>query len=132
MLIAPDSSSLRLAAFRASKTSSERLNKELRDNISRLQLMHSRLNSSHDHSAVQGNLQVRVVDYLAPYALYAFDPGDTKGTIEVRLSTFRGTHYARPTFKLRADRDGQWYEHFRTEFLKVWGVATPLNQAPNG
>ena len=81
-----------------------------------------------------GKLEVRVVNYLPPYTLYAYDPivtspssweANPNGRIELRLTTFRGSHYRRPTFRLLGDRDGIWYIHFCEEFQKVWNAAKP-------
>ncbi len=73
-----------------------------------------------------GQLEIRLVNYLAPYTLYAYDPDLPSGQMEMRLTTFRGSHFMRPTFRLTRVRDGEWYNHFYKEFQKIWDAAEVL------
>lgn len=72
-------------------------------------------------------LEVRLVDYLAPYTLYAYDPGLAHGKMDLRLGSFHGQHELRPTFQLHRDRDGDWFDYFYEQFTVVWKVAEPRN-----
>lgn len=121
LLLKEFSPSVAMAAYRAPNSTASGLNAELRANIERLQ------NEGSTHAS--GNLEVRVIDYLSPYTLYAYDPKlssgkeNPGGRIELRLTTFRGSHYMRPSFALAGARDEEWYAHFCNEFEKVWGEA---------
>jgi hypothetical protein len=127
LLLAPDSASMKMAALRSSRHSEGQLGQELRANLERLTvLLQRQIELPVDCDKTRRPLQVRVVDYLAPYALYAYDPGQPDGMLEIRISTFRGTHYKRPTFRLVQDIDREWFDHFRNEFEKVWDVSTPV------
>jgi len=70
-------------------------------------------------------LEIRLVDYLAPYTLYAYDPGRENGSMELRLGSFHGQHEKRPTFLLQRDRDPNWFDYFSAQFLSVWEGADP-------
>jgi len=70
-------------------------------------------------------LEVRLVDYLAPYTLYAYDPGLAHGKMDLRLGSFHGQHELRPTFQLHRDRDGDWFDYFYEQFTVVWKIAEP-------
>jgi hypothetical protein len=135
LLIKPSSSAVEMAAFRAPNYTTAQLEIDLAAGIDKLK----REASARD----RGNLQIRVVDYLAPYTLYGYDPvlprnfepnPGTPGTwepnpaghAEMRLTSFKGDHDYRPTFTLYGERDHGWYSHFCTEFTKVWAVADPV------
>ena len=116
LLLKPRSSSISMAVFRAhGGETEEQLNQDLEGNLSRLMRL----------AATQpaGQLEIRTVDYLAPYTLYAYDPDLPSGQMEMRLTTFRGSHFMRPTFRLVRARDGEWYNHFYKEFEKIWNTA---------
>ncbi|MGY2033401.1 hypothetical protein [Nocardia gipuzkoensis] len=70
-------------------------------------------------------LEVRLVDYLAPYTLYAYDPGLGHGKMDLRLGSFHGQHELRPTFQLHRERDGDWFDYFYEQFTVVWKAAEP-------
>ncbi|MFJ9079354.1 hypothetical protein ACIRO3_29545 [Streptomyces sp. NPDC102278] len=78
------------------------------------------------------NLEVRQVDYLAPYTLYAYDPGLPSGRMDLRLGSFLGDHDMRPTFRLAREGDGEWFDYFCEQFVRVWDVAEPYRGADSG
>lgn len=71
-------------------------------------------------------LEVRLIDYLAPYTLYAYDPGLDIGRMQMRLGSFHGDHYLRPTFQVERSRDARdegWFEYFYEQFVSIWNAA---------
>jgi hypothetical protein len=72
-------------------------------------------------------LEVRLIDYLAPYTLYAYDPGLDTGKIQMRLGSFHGDHYLRPTFQVERTRDESWFEYFYEQFVSMWNAAEPYD-----
>jgi hypothetical protein len=68
-------------------------------------------------------LEVRLIDYLAPYTLYAYDPGLDTGKMQMRLGSFLGDHYLRPTFQVERARDESWFDYFYEQFVSIWNAA---------
>ncbi len=73
------------------------------------------------------HLEVRLIDYLAPYTLYAFDPGLDTGMMQLRLGSFHGKHHLRPTFHVDRSRDEAWFEYFYEQFVSMWNAADPCD-----
>ncbi|MFL6072059.1 MAG: hypothetical protein ACJ73S_01425 [Mycobacteriales bacterium] len=73
------------------------------------------------------NVEVRLIDYLAPYTLYAYDPGMDSGMMQMRLGSFHGDHYLRPTFRVDRSRDEVWFEYFYEQFVSMWNAADPYD-----
>lgn len=119
LLIKPGSASIAMSALRAGpKVSSEDIERGLEHNLEILRPL---------VEASNGRLQVRLVDYLAPYTLYAYDPETSSGRMDLRLGSFHGDHELRPTFQLLRERDGEWYFYFLAQFKSVWTIAEPLD-----
>ncbi|MEV4826850.1 hypothetical protein AB0K25_00760 [Micromonospora sp. NPDC049257] len=116
LLINPGGAAMSMLAFRAGPTwGRQRLEERLSIN---LRMLEGRL--------AQGNgLEVRLVDYLPPYTLYAYDPGLNDGSMELRLGSVGGRHELRPTFRLIRKRDGEWFDYFYEQFTSVWNAAEP-------
>jgi hypothetical protein len=117
LLVSADGAAIETAAFRSRRDSVEALQRSL-DNA----------RSSLGEVAGQnlpGILEVRFVDYLPPYVLYAFDPDEQDGSLMIRLAGF-DAETARPTFWLSRQSDEQWCAYFMTDFQKVWDSATPM------
>lgn len=125
LLIEDAGASIEMAAFRAGGgTTSARLSEDLRTNIDRLK--------RDTIDCTTGRVEIRVVNYLAPCVIYAYDPllGDgtanPQGRLELRITSFRGNQDRRPTFTLTGERDPEWYMHFCSDFQNVWDVAHPV------
>jgi hypothetical protein len=70
-----------------------------------------------------GRLEVRAVDYLAPYALFAYDPDLPTGRMDVRIAGLQVDVDTRPTFTITAANAGRWYQHFKEQFEAAWRLA---------
>jgi hypothetical protein len=70
-------------------------------------------------------LAVRQIDYLAPYTLYAYDPGLDDGKMLLRIGSFHGRHHLRPTFEIKRSREEDWFYYFYEQFVSVWNAAEP-------
>ncbi|MEN3611366.1 hypothetical protein AAH979_17625 [Plantactinospora sp. ZYX-F-223] len=75
-------------------------------------------------------LQIRVLPYVPTFGLCMLDAEDTHGRMWVEMYQHR-TVEPNPTFKLRADRDGQWYALFRGQFETMWESARELDPRQN-
>jgi hypothetical protein len=134
LLIKPGSHAVEMAAFRAPNYTTAQLDRDLAIGIETLKREAATRN--------RGKLEIRVIDYLAPYTLYGYDPVlpqniapdpgtldqwriNPAGHVEMRLTSFKGDHDYRPTFTLYGESDTGWYDHFCAEFNKVWAVADP-------
>ena len=122
LLIKPLSSALRMAAFRGKNLKEEDLNNDLTRNLARLADIATKSTS--------GKLEYRVIDYLAPYTMYAFDPHLPSGQIIGRLSTLRVPNAKRPIFKLTRQNDHEWFDFHVEQFEAAWQAACPLNSEP--
>ncbi|WP_420115961.1 hypothetical protein [Micromonospora sp.] len=124
LLINPGGAAMSMLAFRAGPAwGRQTLEERLAINLGLL-----------DRRLTQGDgLEVRLVDYLPPYTLYAYDPGLDDGSMELRLGSVGGRHELRPTFRLIRQRDGEWFDYFYEQFTTVWNAAEPYGhgQAPD-
>jgi hypothetical protein len=140
LLIAPDSASVRMLAFRAvkppsnlSETSAETnyidrlnekagiLNRKLRGNLEDLERI--------AESSSRDSLQYRTVDYLAPYVIYAFDPASSKGKLVVRMGFHSGNNQERPTLWFDKKKDPAWFAHFMRQLETAWSAASAIKEA---
>ncbi len=92
LLLKPRSTGIAMAVFRGQGETEEQLSQDFEGNLSRLVRLAA--------GQPAGQLEIRLVNYLAPYTLYAYDPDLPSGQMEMRLTTFRGSHFMRPTFRL--------------------------------
>jgi hypothetical protein len=114
-LIKPEGAAMTLAAARASDYAREEM-------VASLQRTRTRIASIALEKDV--DVELRQVDYLPPYVLYAFDPeSEDKATASVRLSNYKGSNAFRPTLLINKGRDGRWFEHFYQQFCDVWADA---------
>ncbi|HKZ42533.1 MAG TPA: hypothetical protein VJ044_16340, partial [Candidatus Hodarchaeales archaeon] len=84
LLIKPDSNAVKMAVFRDRHHDIEELDLTLRTSL-------SILNSLTRLAVPPAKLEIRVVDYLPPWTMVAFDPYLPKGQIFVSLLPFRNT-----------------------------------------
>jgi hypothetical protein len=113
----PDGNAIKLAAFRAHKPVGE-----LRDVYV---YAFSRLWDISEKST-GGKLEIRVLDYLAPYAMIGIDPNSRTGALQMRLTAWHAPRTEdRPLIELSRSQDGEWFEHFIGDFEKMWEEATP-------
>jgi hypothetical protein len=74
-----------------------------------------------------GIIEVREVDFLPPWTIFVSDPHLTTGQMLVRLTTFQTPNETRPTFKLSATDDGEWFQSFVEQFESIWKNSQPID-----
>jgi hypothetical protein len=140
LLIAPDSASVRMLAFRAvpppssppdaSATTNyidrldemaDFLNRKLSGNLEYLERIRQSIPDDH--------LQYRTVDYLAPYVVYAFDPTSPQGRLIVRMGFHDGNNMERPTLWFSKGKDAAWFAHFMHQLETAWSAASAIEEA---
>jgi hypothetical protein len=120
LLVKPSSNALRMAAFRGKDITEGDLNDDLMRNLRRLGSI-ERANST-------GKLEVKVIDYLAPYVMYIFDPHLSTGQIIIRLSTLHVPNNMRPIIKITRSKDLEWFNFYLQQFEIAWQAAeTPTS-----
>jgi hypothetical protein len=117
LLISPDGAAVESAAHQSQRDSVEALRRFLDNASASLREL-----AEQDHP---GTLEVRFVDYVPPYMIYAFDPDEPDGSLMVRLAGF-DAESVRPTFWMSRRSDDQWCTYFMADFEKVWDTATPM------
>jgi hypothetical protein len=122
LLIKPAGGAFDMAVFRAGPNETSA---SLTDKLAASHRVLTRLLAAYPES-----IEVRHVDYLAPYTMYAYDPDSAEGNLDVRLSSFHGENDLRPTFHLRHKIDGAWFEYFTQQFRGVWAAADLPTFAP--
>lgn len=115
LLVQPSSNALKMAAFRGKDLSESDLNNDLLRNIRRL--------DSIAISSTVGKLEIKVIDYLAPYVMYVFDPHLSSGQIIMRLSTLRVPDTMRPIIKITRSQDLEWFNFYVEQFETAWQMA---------
>lgn len=119
LLMKPASQVIEMAAFRSRDSNVDELNSTLEINISKLLTLSKKISS--------GSLEVRCVNYLPCCTIVCFDYHLLSGRMFARLSTFRISNEARPTFELTRKDDNYWYGFFVEQFEAVWKEAEPVN-----
>jgi hypothetical protein len=116
LLIKPSGIALEMAAFRSkTRTTKNRLNKELEDNLDHLEeIKKGRPNA---------NFEFKVIDYFAPYTMYIYDPHLSNGKIVVKLSVFDTSGAERPTYNLTKKDDEFWFLFHLNQFEIAWKKA---------
>lgn len=120
LILQPNSTSVKMAAFRDTYQDENRINTILRTTLLDLSTIARKAVSP-------AKLEVRVVDYLPSWTIMAFDPQKPNGQIFVSLLSFRDINENRVSFKLDAIKDGEWIRIFRDQFESLWEVAQPVN-----
>jgi hypothetical protein len=94
--------------------------------VKRAELMHQNikalLEDLKDLSAElpRGTLEIRTVDYMAPWAIVLIDPHSPDGMIQVGLGMFGPSGEVRPSFVLRGRQDSDLFHLFCEEFEAMW------------
>lgn len=116
LLIKPSGTALEMAAFRSeSRTNKNKLNKELEDNLDRLEeIKKGRPNAKFEY---------KVIDYFPPYTMYIYDPHLPIGKIRVKLSTLEVPNDERPTYYLTKKDDEYWFLFHLNQFDVAWKKA---------
>ncbi|PZG54420.1 hypothetical protein C1I98_03970 [Spongiactinospora gelatinilytica] len=110
LLITRAGAAMTMAAFRSADSDIGHLQEAL----------HNNLDTLHRLGAERPGLHLRLIDYLPPYTLYAYDPGLPNGRMNLRLMSFHGDYDVRPTFSVERTRDGDWFDYFYERFTLVW------------
>ncbi|MCX5123742.1 hypothetical protein OG898_10855 [Streptomyces sp. NBC_00193] len=125
LVIEPWGTAMDIAAHQSGAMTAEELSRTLEANLQRLLLPIP--------GDVRGSLEVRTVNYVPPYTIFAYDPAEAHGQLEMRLAQFHGDLWKRPTFRLLRSRDAHWYNFFRHHFEELWESGSPrgsLSQTP--
>jgi hypothetical protein len=122
LLLKPWSPAMEMAAFQDGSMTCEQLSHTLEANLTQLARPIS--------ASVRGHLEIRLISYLPAGAIYIYDPGGKDGQIEMRLTSFHGNHWLRPTFQITSKTDRKWYEYFRSQFVEIWDAATVHAEIP--
>jgi len=109
-----------MAVFRDRHHDIEELDLTLRTSL-------SILNSLTRLAVPPAKLEIRVVDYLPPWTMVAFDPYLPKGQIFVSLLPFRNTDEVRPSFIVSSSDNGEWLHVFQEQFQTLWQESEPIN-----
>lgn len=112
LLLKPKSNAVAMAAFRGKNTNTEDLNVDLERNIARLKSIATR--------AKKGKLECRTIDYLAPYAFYAFDYDQPSGYMILQMSALRTANNIRPRYTLNRSVDSHWFDFHLQQFEIAW------------
>lgn len=123
IFVEPFSEAARMHAFRNRHQSEDEVNTILQTQFSRLRSL-AKL-------APPGKLEVRVINYLPPFNIYAFDPQSASGKMYVRIMTFRSSSDARPVLELTYADDKQLFEFFIEQFNLIWKESNFINLLDN-
>jgi hypothetical protein len=119
LLIKPGGAAMDMAVLRAGPEGLGQREQE--------ELLGNNLASLRQLAHVGHHLEVRLIDYLAPYTLYAYDPGLDTGMMQMRLGSFHGKHHLRPTFQVDRSHDEAWFDYFYEQFVSMWNAADPYD-----
>jgi hypothetical protein len=120
LILKPNSEAVRMDAFRDPFQDAKRINLALEATISDLSILASKAISP-------ARLEIRVIDYLPPWTIMAFDPRLPNGQVFVSLMTFRSANENRPTFRLKSPNDGEWVRIIIDQFDELWKEAEAID-----
>ncbi|MFF5405055.1 hypothetical protein ACFY8K_19615 [Streptomyces misionensis] len=76
----------------------------------------------------QGRVEVRFLDFVPAFGLVLLDPLRPGGRIHVDIYSHSSAS-GDAVFTVLPRRDGEWFDHFRTEFDSVWEQGRPAGAA---
>jgi len=120
LILKPNSEVIRMDAFRDPFQDEKRINLSLEATISDLSILASKAISP-------AKLEIRVVNYLPPWTIMAFDPYLPNGQVFVSLVTFRGANENRPSFRLKSPNDNEWIRIIIDQFDELWKEAEVID-----
>ncbi len=91
----------------------------------------SQLADLRDAAANPDDVQVKVVSFVPPFCLYVF-PQRGSGMALIEMYGYRSQVRSAPKFMVTQRYSPDWYEHFSTQFEKVWKDADPVNPSKYG
>ena len=122
LVVRPDSSAIKMAAFRNWYRRNDHevnsMSNEILFRLSKIETL---------SASWPGSLEVRTVDYLPPYIILATDPHLPSGSMLVYLTSFRTPKETRPGFSLTPTKDPHWFEFFKKQFEEVWKESQIVN-----
>ncbi|MGN9838061.1 hypothetical protein ACTMTI_08055 [Nonomuraea sp. H19] len=77
---------------------------------------------------LEGSIEVRFLPFVPAFGVILLDPDDDDGVVHVELGMHSATGRD-PVFTLTPRRDHYWYEHFKTEFDRMWEVSREATEA---
>lgn len=115
-LVKPDGAALGMVNLRGRPEDITHRRTDLERNLAILKLLASK--------APPGRLELRVLDYLAPYTMVAFDPNLQTGRMFVWLAAIGVPNTKRPMFELTKNNDPEWFDFFTQQFELTWEKAS--------
>lgn len=76
----------------------------------------------------EGRVEVRFLPFVPAFGLVLVDPQRPGGRIHVDIYSHSSAS-GDAVFTLLPDRDGQWYQHFETEFERIWAFGRPAEES---
>ncbi|MBI5294222.1 MAG: hypothetical protein HY869_02015 [Chloroflexi bacterium] len=111
LLMKPSGHAASIAAFRGDRSIDE-VNSSIVKSLSDIEQLAKKM--------INGKVECRVIDYLTPYNIEAFDPQLPSGRMFVRLAAFRTSTFIRPLFDLTSKNDSAWFKFFLEQFETLW------------
>jgi hypothetical protein len=78
-----------------------------------------------------GSLEFKFQGIVPPFGMFGIDPDSPKGIIKVEMYPYLTPIPIRPHFFLKRDRDGEWYDIFRSQFEEQWEIAVSFDSIKN-
>jgi hypothetical protein len=70
-------------------------------------------------------VEVRLLPFVPAYGLFMIDPGTARGSITVDIYSHRPSGQEL-VLTLRSNLHRHWYEHFNSEFDRIWASGRPI------
>ncbi|GAA2563399.1 hypothetical protein GCM10010435_39340 [Winogradskya consettensis] len=119
VLIAPDAAPLGEAARRSTVPERpEIFEHRLRPTVDLLDTLAVRA------AAGPGTLQIRMLDFVPAFGMIAVDPETSHGHLHIDIYSHRNGA-AEPALPLFAHRDARWFQHFTSDFDRIWSAGRP-------
>jgi len=78
-------------------------------------------------STATKKLEIRVIDYIPPWAIISIDPHLPTGYMRIRLNAIHIPGKTRPAFGLSKKIDKEWFDYFNHQFEMVWRLSEPID-----
>lgn len=112
IIMKPNSAATSMAEFRNRRMKEPDVTSSIQNNIKILNILKKDIKN--------GEIELRVVNYLPPYTIYCFNPKNKYGKMLVLLTSFKFPNDKRPVFNLSNDMDNHWFNFFKNQFELLW------------
>jgi hypothetical protein len=129
LVVNPLSLGLEMSTFRSENTDDfDYYKQKLETTFNDLEYLHKiwqDFKSQYGDKSKIGNFSVRLLSYAPSFSIFSFNANRSNGVLLTEIFPHHAGYGAPPTFSLKPERDGEWYQYYINQFEEMWKAATP-------